>query len=402
MEQRKQRNAGLKNGLTFYDLYSSRECIEMDFLKRSWCEINLEALKNNYQCYKEKIQPNTQIMAVVKADAYGHGAVPVAETLNKISVHDFAVSNILEAIELRKAGIEGQILILGYTPIEWGEYLVQYDITQALLSEKYAEELITTGLKIKCQFAIDTGMNRIGLDAKNPFSCEKTVRMAFASSLNLNGLFTHLCVADTPSEQNFTRQQVKKFDDVVARVRDLKLPFIHCLNSAGGLWVQGSNSCYARLGIILYGLKPSYLNVLPIEIKPVLEWKSVISMIKTVHPGETIGYGRTYKVKENMKIATISTGYADGYNRLLSNKGYVLLYGKKAPIVGRICMDQFMIDVTNIPEAKLYDEVILIGKSGNEILTADDMAEMLETIGYEVVCDISKRVPRLYINETSS
>ena len=160
--------------------------------------------------------------------------------------------------------------------------------------------------------------------------------------------------------------------------------------------------CFARLGIILYGLKPSYSNVLPIEIKPVLEWKSVISMIKTVHPGETIGYGRTYKVKENMQVATIPTGYADGYNRLLSNRGYVLLHGKRAPIVGRICMDQFMIDVTNISEARPYDEVILIGKSGNEILTADDMAEMLETIGYEVVCDISKRVPRLYINETSS
>lgn len=162
-------------------------------------------------------------------------------------------------------------------------------------------------------------------------------------------------------------------------------------------WHQDRISNLTRLGIILYGLKPDYMNILPPGIEPVMEWKSVISMIKTVYPEETIGYGRSYKVKNKMRIATIPTGYADGYNRGLSNKGYILIHGKKAAIVGRICMDQFMVDVTDIPEAREYEEVVLIGKNGNEIISADDMAQMIGTIGYEIVCDVGKRVPRVYI-----
>ena len=174
------------------------------------------------------------------------------------------------------------------------------------------------------------------------------------------------------------------------------MPFKHCLNSAGGLWHKTNFSDFVRMGIVLYGLKPDYLNSLPVGIKPVLSWKSIVSMIKDVKKGDTIGYGRTYIVKNSMRVATIPTGYADGYPRLLSNKGYVLINGFKAPIVGRVCMDQMIVDVSNIPDVKYESEVVLLGNSGNETITADDLAVQIGTIGYEIVCGISKRVERDY------
>ena len=371
-----------------------------DIVKRSWVEISLNQIKRNYQIYKDNIPDNKQIMAVVKADAYGHGDVEVAQALSKIGVNNWAVSNIDEACRLRMAGIVGQILVLGYTPFEQAQRLFDYDITQTILSVEYAELMSNSGYKIKVQFAIDTGMNRIGIDADNPGECATIIRR-YKDNFELTGLFTHLCVADTynPESVEFTNMQIKKFEAVASLISDLELPYIHCLNSAGGIWYNSDMSCLVRLGIVLYGLKPDYTNIIPEGIKPALEWKSVISMIKLVHIGETIGYGRTYTATREMKVATIPTGYADGYNRLLSNRGYVLLHGKKASIVGRVCMDQFMVDVTDIPEAKAYDEVVLIGQCQGEIFSADDMAEMIDTIGYEIVCNISKRVPRIYIEK---
>ena len=357
-------------------------------LRRSWVEINLDILESNYEIFKSQLPVTQEVMAVVKADAYGHGEGKVAERLQMIGCKHFAVSNIEEAILLRKAGVKGQILILGYTPISSADELLEYDITQALLSEEYAERL--KGKGIKAQFAIDTGMNRIGLDADNPDECEKTIRK-YSSEFDLTGLFTHLCVADTENENEFTTGQIVKFKAVVERLKDLKLAYIHCMNSAGGLWSEPYGNL-ARLGIILYGLRPDYANTLPNGVKPALTWKSVISMIKTVHPGESIGYGRTYKVEKEMTVATIPTGYADGYNRLLSNKGKVQIRGKSAPIVGRVCMDQMMVDVTGI-DVSFEDEVVLLGEG----YTADDMAQDIGTIGYEVVCNISKRVPKLYL-----
>lgn len=339
-------------------------------------------------------------MAVVKADAYGHGDSTVSKYLYDNGIKHFAVSNIDEAIHVRNAGVNGQILIMGYTPIARAKELVDYNITQALLSEEYAEKLVQTGLPIKSEFAIDTGMRRIGLNADNPTWCVDTIRK-YKDLLNIDGVFTHLCVADSTDSNSieFTKKQISRFDNVLRRVKDLKLPFCHYLNSAGGLWYSSVNSYFVRLGIILYGLKPDYLNVLPKGIIPSLSWKSTVSMVKYVAPGDTIGYGRTFRVEQPMKIATIPTGYADGYSRLLSNKGIVLINGLKAPIVGRICMDQFMVDVTHIPDVEMETEVTLLGKSGDEIFTADDMAQIIGTIGYEIVCGISKRVDRIYITD---
>ncbi|MDD6058879.1 MAG: alanine racemase [Ruminococcus sp.] len=230
-------------------------------LKRSLIEISIPTLLKNKQIYKEQIQDSSSIMAVVKADAYGHGAVEVSRALQESGITDFAVSNVFEAIELREAGIKGQILILGYTPIEDLELLSQYDITQAIISSDYADDLIVSNLPIKCQYAIDTGMNRIGLDADDVESCDKEIRRV-ARRLELTGLFTHLCVADTPSEDGFTSLQQEKFKRAVEAVKDLHLPYIHSLNSAGGLWHQDGFSNLNRLGIIMYGLKLDYLNLM--------------------------------------------------------------------------------------------------------------------------------------------
>ena len=255
-------------------------------LKRSWVEINLDTLVSNYNIYKSQLSSAQEIMAVVKADAYGHGEQQVAKKLQEAGCTNFAVSNIEEAISLREAGIRGQILILGYTPVSSISELIKYDITQAILSEEYAERLSGKGIKV--QFAIDTGMNRIGLDADNAGACEQVIRK-YSIAFQLTGLFTHLCVADTPDEKIFTEGQIKKFKSVVESVSDLNLPYIHCMNSAGGLWSEPYGNL-VRLGIISYGLKPDYANELPEGIKPCLEWKSVVSMIKKVYPGETIGY----------------------------------------------------------------------------------------------------------------
>lgn len=368
--------------------------------KRSWVEIDFHKLYNNLQIYMTNMSDDCNIMAVVKADAYGHGDAEIAKFLFNHGVAFFAVSNIDEAIHIRCAGVGGQILVLGYTPVKRAEDLIRFNIIQALLSEEYARKLIETNLPIRCQFAIDTGMRRIGLNGDNPSECERIIREC-AEKIQLNGLFTHLCSADSPKDYLFTNRQIELFENIVSRVSDLKLSYCHCMNSAGGLWFHSEKSCITRLGIILYGLKPSYENKLPTGIEPILSWKSVVSMVKYVKPGDTIGYGRSFFVGKSMKIATIPTGYADGYCRLLSEKGWVLINGQKAPIVGRICMDQMMVDVTNIADVELGTEVVLVGKSKNECVSADDLAELMNTIGYEIICGISKRVERVYLGDES-
>jgi len=344
--------------------------------------------------YKENCHAD-EIMAVVKADAYGHGAAESAQVLEAAGVSLFAVSNIIEALELREAGIRGEILILGYTPTEQLPLLTEYNIMQAVVSEEDAARFAALSPEIRVQYAIDTGMNRIGLDADDPAGCERVIRQY---PLHVCGMFTHLCVADTdtPECRDFTRGQIAKFEAVADRVADLALPYVHCLNSAGGLWQETKYHRIARLGIVMYGLKPDYANTLPEGIAPVLEWKSVISMVKTLRKGETVGYGRTFTAEREMQLATIPTGYADGYDRLLSNNGYVLIAGRRAPIVGRICMDQMTVDVTGM-DVHAGDEVVLLGQSGDETYTADDMAQRIGTIGYEIICGITHRVQRRYL-----
>ena len=234
-------------------------------------------------------------------------------------------------------------------------------------------------------------MNRIGFKPND--ETELLIRQA-TERLEVNGIFTHLCVCDTPNMDYYTDTQIKTFRDFYLRIKDLKLPFVHCQNTIGGMRKVDDFTTHSRLGISLYGLKPDYDNVIFEGMKPALEWRSVISMIKTLKKGEKIGYGLTYETERETKVATVSAGYADGYNRRMSNGGTVIVKGKKAKIIGRVCMDQFMIDVTDIKDVKPYDEVVLIGEG----YTADDMGKDLGTISYEVVTGISSRVSFEYKN----
>ena len=372
--------------------------------KRSWVEVNLGQIEKNYKKYKETLPNDVEIMAVIKADAYGHGDAQVARALSALGVNLFAVSNIDEAVGLRNAGINGEILILGYSSPIYANTLHYLNLTQTIVSEEYALALAKTGYEVKCQFAVDTGMNRIGVPSKNPFQAAAIIRK-YSSKLKVTGIFTHLCVADGDSkeDQKYTTEQVLRFKAVVDAISDLNLPYIHCYNSAGGLYHLNKDDIHrelgkiVRLGIAMYGLKADMRNVLPEGIKPAMTWKSVVSMVKELPVGETISYGRTFTTKRPSTIATVTTGYADGYNRLLSNRGFVMIHGQKAPIVGRICMDQTLVDVTDIPSVKMGDVVVLMGECGDLNYNADDMAADLDTIGYEIICNISKRVQRFYV-----
>lgn len=377
--------------------------------KRSWVEIDLSQIKRNYLIYKNSLKKNADIMAVIKADAYGHNDVQVARMLEGCGVRYFAVSNIDEAVGLRDAGINGDILILGYSSPYYCRTLYERNLTQSVVSEEYAKALYESGFAVKCQIAIDTGMNRIGLDGDMPDVCESVIRKYF-KQLNITGLFTHLCVADTDTEHSkeFTYNQIKKFKQIANAVADLRIPYKHCCNSAAGLLYLRDDDLFdgigeiVRLGIVLYGLKPANSFVLPDGIRPALAWKSTISMVKKIYPDETVGYGRTFRAEKEMTIATVTTGYADGLNRNLSNKGYVLVRGARAPIIGMICMDQTLIDVSNIKGIKMGDAVTILGKSGEIEYNADDMAADLGTIGYEVMCGISKRVQRFFATSNAS
>ena len=359
-------------------------------IERSLVEIDVEKITNNYRIYKNSLLPHQRIMAVVKANAYGHGAKEVACALSDVGVTDFAVATFGEAAELRHGGIKGEILILGYTPPNMTPKIAELDLTQSLYSEEYAKAVSDTGSKIKVHVALDTGMNRVGLDTHSVEACTARIRSIF-DKFNVTGIYTHLSCADDESEENFTRVQLERFFGVADALSNTRAE-LHCMNSAAGLRYNDPRCSLVRLGIILYGLRPSRTFTLPQGISPALEWRSAIASVHTVSQGESIGYGRSYVAERRMRIATVSTGYGDGYPRTLSNRGYVTVRGKRSRIVGRVCMDQMTVDVTDIEDAVMGDEVTLIGDG----YTADDMAHAADTIPYEIVANISPRVTKIY------
>ena len=366
---------------------------------RSFVEIDLLQLVKNAKAYEKA--SGKELMLTVKANAYGHGAVECSLALQKAGYKYFAVACAQEGVELRKAGITGEILILGYTSPQDYKDLIDYDLVQTLVSKEHADSLWEISkYPIKAHFAIDTGMNRIGLDADDLDYTEAVIRENY-KRFNLLGIFTHLSVADASDSDNvnFTDGQIEKLKQVKKRVEDLNIKYCHCLNSAGGVYLKERYGDFARLGIMLYGLKPDVTNVLPEGVKPILTWKSYISMVKTVKAGESIGYGRTANPTEDVRVASVTTGYVDGFNRGLSNKGYVLVNGKRAKVIGRVCMDQFMIDVTGIDNVTQGSEVVIIGKSGNEEIFMDEVASSLGTISHEFACNIDKRVTFKFINK---
>lgn len=374
----------------------------MRFLKRAWAEIHLDCLKENYTNFSKAIGSETPIMCVVKADCYGHGSPVCAKYMQDVlGAKYFAVSNLNEAIELRNGGITGEILILGYTPPEYSDLICEYNIIQAVTEGDYAQRLSQLSQKpVRCHVKLDTGMSRIGLRFSTAEEyAEEILAISKLENINVEGIFTHLCVADSKTEGDiaYTKSQISLFNDVYRLVceKGLSVKHHHFLNSAGGIFHNDNTSTLARLGIILYGLKPDALLEIPFALKPAMELKAVVSQVKTVGEGTFVSYGRTYRADREIKLATVAIGYADGVPRSLSNKGELLVNGKRAKIVGRVCMDQLMLDVTGI-DVKAGDIAVVIGKSGEEQITADDVAEVCSTIGYEVVCDITKRVPRRY------
>ena len=382
----------------------------MNYLKRCEAVIDLDAVSRNLESYKRFLKDGTELMCVVKASCYGHCDKAIAPYLQqKHGVKYFAVSNITEAIRLRECGITGDILILGYTcpGSDEVQHLADLNIIQAITEYSYAEELNkrSGGKKIRVHCAIDTGMTRIGVRGSVNECADEIEKISRLENISLEGVFTHFAVADSDGEDNFayTDAQQQKIIDVTneLKARGISLIHSHFMNSAAGVYRNDPRSTLARLGIILYGLMPNTAKALPFELSPVMTLRATVSMIKTVEPGTQVSYGRTYTAQKTTRLATVTCGYADGYPRALSNKGYVLIGGKKAPITGRICMDQFMCDVTDIEDVKVGDYAILIGKSGNEVITADDIADITGTIGYEIVCGISSRVPRVIMSNNA-
>lgn len=377
----------------------------MSFYKRAWAQIHLDNLKENAFNYTRLIaekSDETELMCVVKADCYGHGSPECTKYLQRtVGCRWFAVSNLNEAIELRNNGIGGEILILGYTPPEYAPTLSEYNIIQAITEYDYARQLSHNAVDgVRTHIKLDTGMTRIGLRLKTADEyAEETVKISELENIYVEGIFTHLCVADSTDAEMvaFTKKQIEIFNDVYKKLcdRGLDIRHHHYLNSAGGILHNGGDSTLARLGIVLYGLKPDVSLEIPFELRPVMELKAVVSQVKTVEAGASVSYGRTYFANETIKVATVSVGYADGVPRALSNKGELIVNGKRAKIIGRVCMDQLMLDVTGI-DVKAGDVATVIGKDGDEEITADEIAVLCDTIGYEIVCDITKRVPRLY------
>ncbi len=371
-------------------------------LHRAWAEINLSALSSNIAAVKAVIPKHTELMAVVKANAYGHGDEAVCRKLSELGISWFAVSNLEEALSVRKICPDAEIFILGYTPPECAADIAANNIIQGIMSIDYANELCKyADAPIRCHIKLDTGMGRIGFRAKDTYACtEKLLPLFDKDKLLIEGIYTHFAAADSPEEEDtaYTEMQEKRIFDVYDRLAELghKLHHVHCMNSAASITRPNERCTLARIGIVMYGLLPNYPVELPIEVTPVMTFKSVISQVKEIEEGDSVSYGRTYTADSTRRLATVTVGYADGYARLLSGKGRALVHGISCPIVGRVCMDQLMLDITDVKEqVQSGDEVTLFG--GDCEITADWLASLYGTIGYEIVCGISKRVPRIIV-----
>ena len=374
----------------------------MDFFKRCWVEIDLDKIEHNYRLIR-KLIGDKKMISVVKADAYGHGVEFVANKLDSIGSDMFAVSNMEEAQQLWRGDIEKPTLILGYTPPEYAEKLAELKIRQAVFSADYAKALsdaaVKCGKQVYVHIKLDTGMHRIGFDSYTDEGVAEAIAACRLPGLIPEGVFTHFAAADRDgdSDGSYTRAQYDRFVTAIDKIEQsgIKFEIKHCCNSAAIFTHSEMHLDGARPGIIMYGLMPSDMLENP-GYEPVMSFKSVISMIKRLPAGMDISYGRTFTTPRDMTVATVTVGYADGYQRKLAEDGYVLLHGKRAKIIGRICMDQMMIDVTDIPQAAVGDTVTLFGRDGDEEITVDSIAARLGTINYELVCIIGKRVTRVF------
>ena len=366
----------------------------------TWVTIDLDAVDGNFDAIREKA--GCSVMAIIKADAYGHGAIPLARLLQEKSAF-FGVSSISEALELRKAGLTIPILILGFTPTSAYETAISQGIRPAIFHWKDAlalsEAAVRCHMEAPFHFAVDTGMSRIGFQVTEEHA-DLCAKIAALPGLKAEGLFSHFATADC-ADLSRADNQAKLFArfDRMLKDRGVHIPIRHLSNSAG---IMNYNTQYemVRSGIVTYGLYPSdEVSPALLPLRPALSWYSRISHVKTLPAGREIGYGGTYTTAADTTVATIPVGYADGYRRSLSGKFYVLIRGRKAPILGRVCMDQMMVDVTGIPGVGYGDTVTLIGTDGEETISMEAIAEAAGSFNYEFACGISRRVPRYYIKD---
>lgn len=364
--------------------------------------VSLDAIAHNFEEMRKNIKDDTKIIAVIKADGYGHGAEAIAALIHEYDyIWGFAVATPEEALRLRSFGAKKPVLILGIVFEEYFPELIAQDIRLTVCEYKMAEMLSREGMRqgktVHIHLALDTGMSRIGF-ADVPESVEKIRKIAALQNMEIEGMFTHFARADesdlTPAREQLDRYLV--FAGLLEE-KGIHIPLKHCSNSAGIIRMPQANLDAVRAGITIYGLYPSdEVERDKVRLEPAMELKSHITYIKELKAGTPVSYGGTYTAPKDIRTATVPAGYADGYPRSLSNKGWVLIRGRRAPVIGRICMDQFMVDVSEIPDACVGDEVTLIGKDGKEMISMEEMGDLSGRFSYEFACDISKRVPRVY------
>lgn len=369
---------------------------------RVYAKIDLDAATYNMEQMKKRIGGGARLIAVVKTDAYGHGAVPLAEVFEKLDyVWGYAVASLDEGMILRKHGIKKPILVLGCVFPDQYDDMVRNDIRAAVYMEEMAlgmaEAAKKAGKKAYIHIKTDTGMGRIGFPVSEE-SADIIERISKLEDIKIEGMFTHFAKADE-TDKTYTYDQHRKFMWMKEQMekRGVEIPYYDCDNSAGIIDFPDMKHDLARAGISTYGMYPSEeVNQNAVDLKPVLSLVSHVIFVKTVEPGTSISYGGTFVAPEKMRVATIPVGYGDGYPRSLSNKGTVLIHGKKARILGRVCMDQFMVDVTDIPDVKFMDQAVLIGEDQGDRITVEELAGLSGRFNYEFVCCLGKRIPRVY------
>jgi alanine racemase len=368
----------------------------------AWADIDLNAIAHNVAELRRITHPKARFMAVVKANAYGHGAIEVAKEALNHGAQNLGVARISEGLQLRLAGIDAPILVLGYTPPELIPRLIQANLTPTVYSEEAARAIsdyaLSCGKTVRIHIKTDTGMGRLGFTLKESRSLSDIETIARLPGIEIEGIFTHFATADS-RDKTFAKVQLELFTDFTDKLRrrGLEIPVRHAANSAAIMEMPESHLDMVRAGIALYGLYPSdETDKTRIKLKPAMTLKSGVIHLKQVPAGFAVSYGCTYQTPKPTVIATVSIGYADGLNRLLSSRGYMLVRGQRAQIVGRVCMDLTMLDVGHIPDVKIGDEVVVFGSQENASVSVDDIASMLNTINYEIVSTITARVVRQY------
>lgn len=369
-------------------------------LRQVWAEVNLQTLRENY--FKLQAFTRSEMMPIVKADAYGHGVIPVVKTLIACGAERYGVALLEEALEIKAVFPELTVMVIGATEPDQSDILVKKEIIPAIFQLSQAQALSEAAVKqnrtARLHIKIDTGMNRIGFRERD---FADIMKIAALPNLFIEGIFTHLATSDQ-RDLSFAREQLNRFQSLYDKLKKagLTIPIRHAANSAAILQFPESHFELVRPGISLYGFTPSSQISGAVGLEPVMSWKAKVSHVKSIKTGETVSYGRTFQAAYPTRVATIPVGYADGLRRALSNQGEMLIHGRRSTMIGRVCMDQTMLEVTKIPGVQVGDVVTILGKDGHDQITATEMAEWIGTISYEVVCGISKRVPRVYLGPT--